>query len=152
MGEKMIQDVHCYPLKKIEDQRGAVMHMLRSDQPHFQKFGEIYFSVVKPGVVKGWKLHKEISQNMAVPEGKIRLVIYDPRENSSSFGKTQVIEFGGDNYCLVQMPPNVWYAFQAISSGHAMIANCTTAPHSPSESETLPLETEMIPYRWPTPN
>ena len=144
----MIQDVHRHPLQKIQDERGAVLHMLRSNQPHFQQFGEIYFSLVNPGVVKGWKLHKEISQNMAVPEGKIRLVIYDPRGDSSTFGKVEVIDFGDDNYCLVQLPPQVWYSFQAISSGHAIIANCTTAPHQPQESETLPLETDLIPYKW----
>jgi dTDP-4-dehydrorhamnose 3,5-epimerase len=144
----MIDGVQIHPLKRIEDERGAVMHMLRADQPHFQKFGEVYFSMVKPGVIKGWKLHKEISQNMAVPEGKIRLVIYDPRKNSPTLGQTQTIDFGADNYCLVQMPPNVWYAFQAISKTHAMIANCTTAPHRPEESETLPLGNEVIPYIW----
>jgi dTDP-4-dehydrorhamnose 3,5-epimerase len=144
----MIDGVQIQPLKRIEDERGAVMHMLRSDQPHFEKFGEVYFSMVKPGVIKGWKLHKEISQNMAVPEGKIRLVIYDPRKTSPTFGQIQAIDFGTDNYCLVQMPPNVWYAFQAISSTHAIIANCTTAPHRPEESETLPLGTEVIPYSW----
>jgi dTDP-4-dehydrorhamnose 3,5-epimerase len=148
MGSEMIQDVHCYPLKRIEDSRGAVLHMLRSDQPPFRQFGEVYFSLVNPGVIKGWKRHKEIFQNMAVPEGKIRLVIYDSRESSKTFKQIQTIDFGGENYSLVHMPPNVWYAFKAISPGHAILANCTTAPHSPTESESLPLDSELIPYQW----
>lgn len=149
MGSEInLQDVSIHPLKQIFDDRGAVMHMLRADQAHFQKFGEIYFSFVNPGVVKGWKFHKEISQSMAVPEGKIRLVIYDPRKESKSFGKVQIIEFGENNYCLVQLPPQVWYAFQAVSSGRAMIANCTTAPHSADESQVLPLGSDLIPYQW----
>ena len=30
------------------------MHMLRADEPHFERFGEIYFSLVYPGGVKAW--------------------------------------------------------------------------------------------------
>lgn len=146
-----INDVNIFALKKIEDERGAVLHMLRSDQPHFKKFGEVYFSKVNPQVIKGWKLHKEIFQNMAVPEGDIRLIIYDPRKDSSTFGKFQVIDFGSKNYCLVQLPPSVWYAFQATSKTHALLANCTTAPHSPDESEILPLDNSIIPPEWNTP-
>jgi hypothetical protein len=38
--------VEVFPLKRIQDERGMVMHKLRDDDPHFEKFGEIYFSVV----------------------------------------------------------------------------------------------------------
>lgn len=143
-----INDVKIFPLKKIEDERGAVMHMLRSNQDHFQGCGEIYFSLVKSKVIKGWKLHKRINQSMAVPEGNMRIVIYDPRVDSSTFGSFQVVDFGTDNYILLQLPPLVWYAFQAISKDHSTIVNCTTEPHDPLESEILPLETSLIPFDW----
>ena len=41
-----IEGVTVRPLRQICDERGKVMHMLRSDDPHFERFGEIYFSVV----------------------------------------------------------------------------------------------------------
>ena len=34
-----------------------------------------YFSVVNPGVVKGWKLHKKMTCNLIVPIGTIKFVI-----------------------------------------------------------------------------
>ena len=37
----MIEGVLVHSLKQFPDERGSVMHMLRSDAPHFQKFGEI---------------------------------------------------------------------------------------------------------------
>ncbi len=40
----MIEGVLVVPLRKIPDERGMVMHMLRTDAEHFQQFGEIYFS------------------------------------------------------------------------------------------------------------
>jgi dTDP-4-dehydrorhamnose 3,5-epimerase len=35
----MIDGVIVEPLKKICDERGAIYHMLRCDDPHFQQFG-----------------------------------------------------------------------------------------------------------------
>ena len=40
----MIDGVKVKPLAKICDERGMIMHMLRCDDPDFEKFGEIYSS------------------------------------------------------------------------------------------------------------
>jgi len=61
-----INGVKIQPLKQIKDERGSVMHMLRSDSPYYEQFGEVYFSTVKQGVVKAWKQHKVMIHNFAV--------------------------------------------------------------------------------------
>ncbi len=144
----MIEGVIVEPLKQICDERGKVMHMLRADSPLFAVFGEIYFSVVNPGVVKAWKRHLEMTQNFAVPVGKIRLVIYDNREFSSTNKKIETLEIGENNYALVRIPPLLWYGFQGISRVPALIANCTDMPHNPDEVERLDVSDKQIPYNW----
>ena len=52
-----IDGVVIKKLNQISDERGKIMHMLRSDDPLFEKFGEIYFSTIYPQVIKGWHLH-----------------------------------------------------------------------------------------------
>ena len=42
----VIDGVVITPLRQILDERGKVMHMLRSTDEHFTQFGEIYFSTV----------------------------------------------------------------------------------------------------------
>jgi len=144
----MIDGVIIQKLNQIVDERGKVMHMLRADSPLFNKFGEVYFSFVNSGVVKAWKKHFKMTQHFAVPVGKIRLVLYDDRQNSASFGKIDIIEIGDDNYCLVKIPPFVWYGFKGISKIPALIANCTDLPHDPDEVKTLDTFDEKIPYDW----
>ena len=61
---------------------GKIMHMLRADAEHFDKFGEIYFSCVRPEVIKAWHIHKEMTLNYAVPFGHIKFVLFDDREDS----------------------------------------------------------------------
>ena len=49
----------------------------------------MYFSVVYPGAIKGWHLHKKMVINYAVPFGRIKLVLFDPREDSPTKGEVQ---------------------------------------------------------------
>ena len=143
-----IDGLRVTPLRRIADERGAVMHMLRSDSEHFEAFGEIYFSTVYPGAIKGWHKHLEMTLNYAVPAGMIKLVCYDDRPDSSTKGHLVELFVGELNYALVTIPPLVWNGFKGIGSGPALVANCATIPHSPDEIVRLdPLSSE-IPYDW----
>lgn len=144
----MIKDVLVKPLSQISDERGKVMHMLRADDPHFEQFGEIYFSVVHPGVIKGWHLHKEMTLNYAVILGMVKLVLYDPRENSPTKGEIQELFIGEDNYVLVKIPPGIYNGFKGIGVKPAIVANCATLPHRPDEIERVDPFTSDIPYDW----
>ncbi|MFQ5902794.1 MAG: dTDP-4-dehydrorhamnose 3,5-epimerase family protein [Candidatus Binatia bacterium] len=144
----MIQGVSIRPLKQIPDERGKVMHMLRCDDPWFEKFGEIYFSVVYPGVIKGWHLHKVMTLNYAVVSGVIKLVLYDDREGSPTKGEIQEIFTGEENYSLVTIPPKVWNGFKGGGLKPAIVANCATEPHDPSEIVRMDPISEKIPYDW----
>ena len=82
----MIEGVIVEKLNVIEDGRGKIMHMVCRDSPTFTAFGEIYFSTINHGVVKAWRKHLKMTQLFAVPIGKIKLVIYDDRKNSPTYG------------------------------------------------------------------
>lgn len=150
MGE-VIAGVEVHPLRIIADARGAVLHMIRADNPRFAPFGEIYFSEAAPGVVKAWKRHRKMTQRFAVPEGRIRLAIYDDRQGCATQGALQVLELGRpDAYHLVIVPALLWYGFAAMGERPALMANCADLPHDPAEYELLDLAQAVgrIPYAW----
>lgn len=144
----MIDGVKIKALKKICDERGMIMHMLRSDDSEFEKFGEIYFSCVYPGVVKGWHGHKKMTLNYAVVKGMVKLVLYDDRPNSPTKGELMEIFMGEDNYVLVKIPPKVWNGFKGIGTEMAIVANCATLPHDPKEIYRCDPFDNDIPYDW----
>ncbi len=143
-----IRGVVIHPLRQIPDERGKVMHMLKATDPHFERFGEIYFSMVYPGVVKGWHRHRRMTINYAVPVGMIKLVLYDDRPRSPTRGGLQELFIGDSAYCLVKVPPMVWNGFKGISPVPAIVANCATIPHDPDEMERLDPGSDRIPYDW----
>ena len=144
----MIQGVSIHPLKQIPDERGKIMHMLRADDPHFQEFGEVYFSVVYPGVVKGWHLHKQMTLNYAVIVGMIKLALYDDRNESPTRGELMELFIGESNYVLVKIPPGVWNGFKGVGENQAIVANCATLPHAPEEIVRMNPFDKHIPYDW----
>jgi dTDP-4-dehydrorhamnose 3,5-epimerase len=144
----VIQGVAVRPLRRIPDERGMVMHMLRRDDPHFERFGEIYFSVVYPGAIKGWHLHRRMTLNYAVISGMIKLALYDDRQDSPTRGELMELFAGDQQHVLVTIPPLVWNGFKGIGAAPAIVANCATEPHDPSEIERMDPFSPAIPYRW----
>lgn len=144
----MIEGVVITPLRQIPDERGKVMHMLRRDDPEFEQFGEIYFSMVYPQAIKAWHLHSAAILNYAVVAGMIKLVLYDQRPHSSTRGQIQVIFAGEQNYVRVKIPHGIYTGFQGIGTGTAIVANCATLPHDPHESTRLDPFSKEIPYDW----
>ena len=144
----MIDGVAVRPLRRIPDERGTVMHMLRADAPHFERFGEIYFSTVYPGVVKGWHLHHRTTLNYAVVSGMIKFVLYDDRDGSPTRAELMELFVGDQNYVLVTVPPRVWNGFKSVGTTSAIVANCATIPHDPTQIERLDPFDPRIPYRW----
>ena len=145
-----IEGVNVIPLQRIPDERGTILHMLRADDPHFIQFGEIYFSTIYRNVIKGWHRHREMTLNYACISGRIKLVIYDDREDSPTRGTHMEQFLGPENHSLVQIPPGLWNGFKGMSDPHAIIANCCTHAHDPNanRSDRLdPFEND-IPYDW----
>ena len=144
----MIQGVEIHPLRQILDDRGKVMHMLRADDPYFEQFGEIYFSTVYPGVVKGWHLHKRMTINYAVVTGVIKLVVYDDRLDSPTKGRFEEIYMGEGNYVLIQVSPGLWNGWKCVGTIPAIVANCATIPHDPTEMTRMDPHQGSILYDW----
>lgn len=144
----MISDVKYTPLKQIKDERGKVMHMLKATDPYFEKFGEIYFSWIYANKIKAWSKHLKMSMNYAVPVGNVKVVLFDDRKDSNTFGKIAEYYLGEDNYYLLTIPNNIWYGIIEIGKLQAMVANCATIVHDTLEIIKLDPFDPKIPYNW----
>ena len=144
----MNKGIQITNLKKISDERGAIFHMLKKSDPHFIKFGEIYFSIAYPGIIKGWHEHKKQVQNYAVIDGMIKLVLVDNRKNSKTYNKIEELYLGEMNYILVTIPTGIITSYKCISNKSSILANCSTLPHDPNEMINYDLYNKKIPYDW----
>jgi dTDP-4-dehydrorhamnose 3,5-epimerase len=99
-------------------------------------------------MIKAWRKHLKMTQSFAVPIGKIKLVIFDDRKQSPTNGEIMEIETGVDNYCLIRIPPLVWYGFKGISEPLSLVTNCADIPHDPNEIVRADPTDSVVPYIW----
>lgn len=146
----MIDGVLIKKLKVMADERGRLMEILRADDEMFARFGQVYMTTAYPGVVKGWHYHKKQSDNMAVVQGMMKIVLYDSRKGSKTFGEVNEFIVGVHNPLLVHIPPLVFHGFKCISQEEAIVVNTPTHMYNyrkPDEYRVHPHEND-IPYDW----
>ena len=146
----MIDGVKVKRLKVIPDERGFLMEMLRNDDDFFQKFGQVYLSVVYPGVVKGWHYHKKQTDHFVFVKGMAKVVLYDPREGSPTKGEVNEFFMGEQNPILLVIPPFVYHGMKGIGTEPAYLVNTPTEHYvyeTPDEFR-VPAHDPGIPYKW----
>jgi dTDP-4-dehydrorhamnose 3,5-epimerase len=146
----MIDGVKIKKLRVIPDERGRLMEILRSDDEFFTQFGQVYMTTAYPGVVKAWHYHKVQSDNMAVIRGMMKIVLYDSRRESKTFGEVNEFFAGEHNPVLIHIPPLVFHGFKCISTEEAVVINVPTEAYRYREPDEYRVDphTKDIPYDW----
>ena len=144
----MIEGVKITNLKKIDDNRGSVLTMLRSDSKVFESFGEIYFSTIFNKSIKAWHLHKKAILNYACIKGEVKLVLFDDRKKSNSFGKYSEFILTPNNFFLITIPPFIWNGFIGIDKDESIVANCISLPHDENEMVRKNYNDKYFNYSW----
>ena len=150
----MIDGVKVKALSVIPDDRGYLMEMLRSDDPEFQRFGQVYMTVVYPGVVKAWHYHKKQTDHFVCVAGMAKVALHDAREGSPTLGETNTFVIGWQRQQLLIIPPGVYHGFTPAGAEPASIINVPTELYDREEPDEFrrPFDDPEIGYDWGVSN
>jgi dTDP-4-dehydrorhamnose 3,5-epimerase len=146
----VIAGVLAKALRVIPDERGRLMEILRCDEAHFSKFGQVYITASYPGVVKAWHYHKKQTDAVCCCAGMCLCVLYDARTESPTKGEVNEFAIGVHNPRLVTIPPGVYHGWKCISTEECIVVNVASEPYDyqhPDEFR-LPPDAPEIPYVW----
>jgi dTDP-4-dehydrorhamnose 3,5-epimerase len=151
---KLIIGVKVRPLRKLPDERGFLLEMLRSDWDEYERFGQVYVTAVYPGVVKGWHYHKIQTDHFICLHGMAKVVLFDGRPDSPTHGQINEFFMGEQNLTLLKIPQLVMHGFKGISSEMTLIVNVPTELFKYDEPDEyrLPWNSAEIPYDWERKN
>ncbi|OIO34674.1 MAG: dTDP-4-dehydrorhamnose 3,5-epimerase [Candidatus Omnitrophica bacterium CG1_02_40_15] len=146
----MIKGVEVKKLKIIPDGRGRLMEILRSDEPIFQKFGQVYMTTAYHGVAKAWHYHKLQDDYFTCISGVMRLALYDSREGSPTHKEINDFVISLDNPILVKIPKLVYHGFKCVSDIEAIVINVPTMAYNYKTPDEYRMDAfdNNIPYDW----
>jgi len=145
-----IKGVIVSVLKRNIDERGKLTEILRSDDPHFLKFGQVYTTSVFPKVVKAWHYHKIQVDNITILIGRVRLVLFDNRKDSETFEEINELILDASNPTLVTIPPEIYHGFKGIGLCESILINVPTEHYNKNDPDEYRLDpkTGCMPYDW----
>lgn len=127
--------VSLTPLKKIFHEMGDIYHGIKASDDSFAGFGEAYFTTIKYGKTKGWKMHKRMTMNIVIPSGSVTFYIYDEKNDD-----LLEVTLGENNYQRLLVQPGLWVAFKGEGPELNLLLNIASIEHDPDEAINMPLD------------
>ena len=145
----MIKDVILKDIIVHKDKRGRLFEILRSDDPIFKKFGQAYITVCNPNWVKAWHYHKKQDDHFCVIHGRVKIVLYDIRKKSKTYGVVNQYVFSAKKPQLFRIPKKVVHGFECIGNEECWILNLPTRLYNYKKPDEyrFSLNSDKIPYK-----
>lgn len=147
----MIEGVRMRELVLHTDDRGTVCEMFDPRWGwHPDPLVFSYFYTIRPGLIKGWAMHKTHEDRYCLLQGEMKVVLYDARPEASTFREIREIYLTEHRRQLLSIPIGVWHADQNVGSKDCLIVNFPTIQydHANPDKYRLPLDTDLIPYKF----
>ena len=151
----MISGVEVRSLQVNTDERGHLVEVYREDWDEYGVSPEMsYYSMTYPGIIRAWHRHLNGQiDHFVCPQGRIKIGIYDDRNDSPTRGELDTFVIGEHNQQLIRIPGDCWHGFKAIGDEPSLLINYPTELYDYKEPDEvrLPYDTDKIPLDWEEP-
>ena len=145
----MIEGTVLEDLVTHTDERGFFREIIRvTDEFFAEGFGQWSHSLMYPGVIKAWHIHKKQIDWWYVCNGLLKVALHDTRPDSPSYRETMEFLMGDDQPArLVRIPPGVAHGCKCLS-GPANLFYVTSSVYDPDDEGRIAYDDPEIGYDW----
>ena len=148
--QKLINDVKLREVKNVIKNRGGTLtEVFRNDWGLDQgTVDQVFQNVLNPGQITGWHAHLKTTDRIFINLGVMKVVLFDARKDSSSFGMINEFMMGDIRPGLLIVPPGIWHAVQNIDHKPSSILNLVDHAYQYTGPDhfRLPIDSPKIPY------
>jgi dTDP-4-dehydrorhamnose 3,5-epimerase len=148
----MIDGVEIRELQVNTDERGHLVEMYREDWDTYNSDPVMsYYSMTYSGIVRAWHRHHEGQvDHFVCPKGRIKIGVYDERDDSPTEGELNTFIIGEHDQKAVRIPGNCWHGFKTVGDEPAFLVNFPTNlyDYDDPDEERIPYDTDRIPLDW----
>ena len=145
----MIEGVVVKDLITHTDERGFFREIIRvSDEFFAEGFGQWSHSLMHPGVIKAWHIHKQQIDWWYVPNGLLKVALHDTRPESPTHRQAMELLMGDNQPAQVlRIPPGVAHGCKCLS-GPANLFYVTSRVYNTDDEGRIAHDDPALGYDW----
>lgn len=149
--QSLVEGVKVKEIKNVPKPGGFVTEVFRRDWK-LDKYpvDQVFQVTLEPGVISAWHAHEKTIDRLFVNQGMVKIVLFDGRKNSNTYGQVNVFRAGETRPTLIVIPPLVWHGVQNISSKVSRLLNMVDHAYKYEDPDhwELPYDSDEIPYNF----
>jgi dTDP-4-dehydrorhamnose 3,5-epimerase len=148
---RLIHGVVLQPAITHIDERGTMCEVNQNDWSVNQSpLVAVSLYTIRPGVAKGWVVHREQDDRNFLVRGRVKWVLYDDRADSPTYQLLSELYVSDYSRALVIIPRGIFHAVQNVGEVEAIILDMPSVPynHANPDKFRLPLKNDLIPYQF----
>lgn len=149
--DRGIEGVVVREVLHVPRDHGVITEMFRPEwDPTGLPVVHIYQSRLYSGAIGAWSCHQKAVDRLFVNQGHLKVVLFDGREESSTFGRVFELHVGDARPAFIVIPIGVWHGLQNLGASDALVINYPTRGYDYEDPDhwRLPYDTDQIPYTW----
>jgi dTDP-4-dehydrorhamnose 3,5-epimerase len=151
INSDFIEGVQVREVKNVLKNNGLLTEIYRDDwEIDNHKVGQVFQVLLYPGGLSAWHAHQHTTDRLFVSHGVIKIVLYDGREDSPTYGHINEFRAGSLRPLLITVPPKVWHGVYNYGNVEASLLNIVDEPYKYSDPDhwRIPSDSPEIPYRF----
>jgi dTDP-4-dehydrorhamnose 3,5-epimerase len=155
LRNQAIDGVIFRPTRPVPHEDGHVTEVARASWEILRApVVQVHITTTFPGRVRAWGLHQLGTDRLFVVNGLVKIVIFDGRKASPTFGALNEFVVSEKNPGLLLIPPNLYHGWKNIGNCEAIIINMPDRVYDYEQPDALdlPWDSEtaarIVPYRW----
>jgi dTDP-4-dehydrorhamnose 3,5-epimerase len=155
LHNQAIDGVIFRPTRPVPHEDGHVTEVARASWEILRApVVQVHITTTFPGRVRAWGLHQLGTDRLFVVSGLVKIVVFDGRKVSATFGALNEFVVSEKNPGLLVIPPNLYHGWKNIGNSEAIIINMPDRMYNYEQPDALdlPWDSEtaarIVPYRW----
>jgi dTDP-4-dehydrorhamnose 3,5-epimerase len=153
---KPLHGVQFRPTRPVPHEDGHVTEVARASWQELESdpVVQVHITTTMAGRTRAWGLHQHSTDRLFVVTGLVKIVIFDGRKSSPTYGGINEFAVSEKNPGLLIIPPNLYHGWRNIGIAEAVIINMPSEEYNYERPDALDLPWDgelaqhLIPYRW----
>lgn len=155
LRDTLISGVELRPSRPVPHGDGYMSEVARANWDIIKSpIVQVHVTTTLPGRVRAWGLHRRTTDRLFVASGLVKIVVFDGRKDSATFGKLNEFTLSERNPGLLTIAPDLYHGWKNIGTTEAVIINMPDRMynHESPDALDLPWDSEAaaatVPYHW----